>query len=270
MGIITLSRQVGSLGDETARLIAEELGFGILDRPAMEKAVDGDLFPDIPVEKYDEHSPSFWENFTSGKDIYLDRLRTAMLQAASRGNVVILGRGGQFVLQGVPGVFRVRLIAGTDTRISRTMDILGCDEKTAEKFCRRNDHDRNGFNRFFFGGHWADPSSYDLTLCTDYLDSRQSAAIIAGAYAASNSVSASESGILGDRLTSQKIRNRILYGERIPVNILEVEFEDGHATIRGTVTVKENASRCEKAAASVEGVRYVDTEIYFVNPVMSY
>lgn len=268
--MITVSRETGSLGDETARLVAERMDFTFLDRQALEKAVNGEVFPDIPTDKYDEHSPSFWENFTAGKDVYLDRLRTAMLQSASTENIVVLGRGGQFILRGIPGVFRVRLIAGHETRVSRTRETLGSDKRTAEKFCRKSDHERNGFSRFFFGGHWSDPASYDLTLCTDGLDRESAARIITEAFKASGSATIAGKSVLKDRLTAQIVRNRILYTEAIPVDLLEVEVSDGHVTVRGTVTVKENATRCETAARSVEGVSAVDTEVYFVNPVMTY
>ncbi len=270
MSIITVSRETGSLGDETARLIADRLGYSILDRPALEEAVDGDVFPDIPIEKFDEQSPSFWENFTTGKDVYLDRLRTAMLESASKTKIVVLGRGGQFILRGLPGVFRVRLIAGHETRIARTIEALSSDRKTAERFCKRSDHDRNGFSRFFFGGHWSDPASYDLTLCTDGMSIESAVNIITEAYKASGAAKTSGGTILSDRLTAQVVRNRILYADGIPVDLLEVEADDGHVTVRGTVTVRENAGRCQKAAKSVEGVRTVDVEVYFVNPVMTY
>lgn len=270
MSIITVSRETGSLGDETARLLSEKLQYALLDRNAMEKTIDGGSFPDIQLDRFDEHSPSFWENFTSGKDVYLDRLRTAMLESASAGHVVILGRGGQFILNGVPGVFKVRLIAGHDVRVARLTGLLECDQKTAERHCRKSDHDRNGFSRFFFGGHWSDPASYHLTLTTDDLDSERSAEIIKEAYKASPVSRNSGGKVLDNRLTAQIVRNRILYVERIPVDLLEVEADDGHVTIRGTVTVRENASRCEEAAKLVPGVNTVEAEVYFVNPVMTY
>lgn len=270
MSMITVSRETGSLGDETARLLSEKLQYMLLDRNAMEQTIDGKSFPDIPLERFDEHSPSFWENFTSGKDVYLDRLRTAMLESASAGHVVILGRGGQFIFNGVPGVFRVRLIASHDIRVARLTGFLECDQKTAERHARKSDHDRNGFSRFFFGGHWADPASYNLTLTTDDLDSEQSAEIIKEAYKASPASRESGGKVLDNRLVAQIVRNRILYVERIPVDLLEVEADDGHITIRGTVTVRENASRCEEAAQAVPGVNTVDAEVYFVNPVMTY
>ena len=270
MSIITVSRETGSLGDETARLLARKLGYTLLDRSAMEKAVDGEGFPDIPLERFDEHSPSFWENFTTGKDVYLDRLRTSMLESASASNSVILGRGGQFILQGIPGVFRVRLIASHDVRVARLTEILKCDKRTAERYCRRSDHDRNGFSRFFFGGHWSDSASYDLTLCTDSLEAEGAAEIVHQAYLASPASENRSGRVLMDRLTAQTVRNRILYVERIPVDLLEVEAEDGHVIVRGTVTVKENSVRCEKAAEAVDGVESVETEVYFVNPAMTY
>lgn len=270
MNNITVSRETGSLGDETARLLAEKLGYAFLDRIAMEKAVDDECFPDIPLERFDEHSPSFWENFTTGKDVYLDRLRTSMLQSAVTSNSVFLGRGGQFILQGIPSIFRVRLIASHEVRVSRLTEILKCDRKTADRYCKRCDHDRNGFSRFFFGGQWADPASYDITLCTDALEANGATEIILNAYMASPASKEKKSRVLNDRLTAQKVRNRILYVERIPVDLLEIEASDGHVVIRGTVTVKENANRCEMAAASVEGVESVVTEVYFVNPIMTY
>ncbi len=270
MSIITVSRETGSLGDETARLLAEKIQYSLLDRNRMEETIDGESFPDIPLERFDEHTPSFWENFTSGKDVYLDRLRTSILEAADAGNVVILGRGSQFILEGVPGVFRVKLIASRDVRVSRLCDKFEYNQKTAERYCKKSDHDRNGFSRFFFGGHWTNPTSYNITLSTDNLEPKTAASIINEAYKAHPSSGEAGGLILKNRLLSQIVRNRILYTERIPVDLLEVETDDGHVTIRGTVTVRENAQRCEKAAKEIDGVREVDAEVYFVNPVMTY
>jgi len=270
MSMMTVSRETGSLGDETARLLAEKLQYTLLDRTTMERTIDDDTFPDIPLDRFDEHSPSFWENFTTGKDVYLDRLRTAILESSSADRAVILGRGGQFILDGVPGVFKVRLIASTEVRVARLTEFLQCDEKTAERYCRRSDHDRNGFSRFFFGGHWNEPSTYDITLCTDNLDAQTASDILRDAYHASPASRESGGIVLKNRLMAQIVRNRILYKDKIPVDLLEVEADDGHVTIRGTVTVRENAHRCEEAARNVEGVQSVDTEVYFVNPVMTY
>jgi len=270
MSIITLSRETGSLGDETARLLAEKLQYSLLDRNRMEETIDAEGFPDIPLERFDEHSPSFWENFTSGKDVYLDRLRTSMLDAAYRGNVVILGRGSQFILESIPGVFRVKLIAGNEVRVSRICESMNTDRKTAERYCRKSDHDRNGFSRFFFGGQWTNPGSYNITLCTDNIDPDTAAEIIRVAYLAHPASEESGGIALENRLISQKVRNRILYAERIPVDLLEVEADKGRVVIRGTVTVRENARRCEEIASGIEGVKEVDAEIYFVNPIMTY
>ena len=270
MSIITVSRETGSLGDETARLLAEKMSYSLLDRKEMEETIDGEDFPDIPLERFDEQTPSFWENFTSGKDVYLDRLRTSMLEAASRGSVVILGRGSQFILEDVPGVFRVKLIASHEVRVSRLCSKFDYDRKTAGRYCKKSDHDRNGFSRFFFGGHWTNPASYNITLSTDNLAPEIAASIISKAYMAHPSSGETGGLILKNHLVSQKVRNRILYKEKIPVDLLEVETDDGSVTIRGTVTVRENALRCEKAAKGINGVKEVEAEVYFVNPVMTY
>jgi cytidylate kinase len=270
MSVITISRESGSLGENAARIIADKLRFHLMDREALEKIIEGEKFPDVPLERFDEQSPSFWEYFTGGKDVYLDRLRTAVLESAVSGGVVILGRGANFILEGIPGTLRVRIIASPDIRYDRISDKLKCDQKTAERYCRKSDHDRNGYCRFFFGGHWAGPENYDLTLSTDLLDAEYASEIIFQAYKASPAAKTSPGMALKNRLTSQTIRNRILYVHRIPVDLLEVETDGGHVTVRGTVTVRENARRCEDAVKEVEGVTSVEAEVYFVNPVMTY
>ncbi|MCG8453994.1 MAG: cytidylate kinase family protein [Spirochaetales bacterium] len=270
MSVITLSRETGSLGDDVARLLAERLNYRLLNREALDQTIENIGFPDIPLERFDEHSPSFWENFTTGKDVYLDRLRTAFLDAALEGECVVLGRGGHYVLEGIPGVFRVRLIAGRDTRTRRLASILECDPKTAERYCRRSDHDRNGFSRFFFGGHWSDPADYDMTLCTDRMDAHHAAEVIRAAYSSAPTQDSQNRELLHSRRKAQAIRNQILYVQRIPVDLLEVEVDHTQATIRGTVTVRENTERCERAAREVNGIETVKTEVYYVNPVMTY
>lgn len=270
MGIITVSRETGSLGDAAATLLAKKLQYTLVDRGALEKTIDGEKFPDIPLEHFDEQSPSFWENFTSGKDVYLDRLRTAILESAMVGNVVFLGRGAQFILAGVPGIFRVRLIAGRDIRVKRMSKVLDCDMKTAERYCKRSDHDRKGYSRFFFAGHWANSDSYEITLCTNHLNVEVATEIVLQAYKASSAESEDGSAILANRFLAQVVRNRILYVQNIPVDLLEVEAEDGHVSIRGTVTTQDAVQYCEEAAKTVKGVRAVESEIYFINPVMTY
>lgn len=266
MDIMTVSRQSGSLGEEIAGLLSSKLGFRLQNRSVMEQAVNGGDFPEIQLERYEEHSPSFRDNFTTGKDVYLDRLKTAILESAVSGKVVFLGRGSQFVLGGT--AFHVRIIASHDVRVKRVMSLLNCNHKTADRYCRKSDHDRSGFNRFFFGGQWSDPSVYSITLCTDHLDAESAANIIAEAFRAAPSVqNLSE---LKNRLTAQKVRNRILYTEHIPVSLLDVEASGSRVTIRGTVPAKDHSERCKMAALAVSGVSDAETEIYYINPVIMY
>ena len=54
MAIITVSRQTGSLGDEIARVTAEKLGYGYIEKSQISKALSALGFSLSDIEKYDE------------------------------------------------------------------------------------------------------------------------------------------------------------------------------------------------------------------------
>jgi len=270
MGVLTISRECGSSGDKIAKIISEKTGYTLLEKNSLEQIIDNEPFPDIPLEKFDEHSPGFWENFTNEKDIYLDRLRTAVLKTADKGNAVIVGRGAQFILNGVPGVFKVKITASKDFKIQRTAEIIKKDVKTAERYCRKIDHERNGFCKFFFGGAWEDPAVYHMVISTDNFTAEETAGIIINAYKASPLSGETDSRILKDRLTAQSVRNNILYKEKIPIDLLEVECLNGKVKIVGTVSAKLNIQRCTETAMKTDGVISVDSEVFYIDPVITY
>jgi osmotically-inducible protein OsmY len=49
-----------------------------------------------------------------------------------------------------------------------------------------------------------------------------------------------------------------------------VTCDNGHVSIKGTVTVEQNIEQSKKAALTVEGVKSVDPEIYFITNYMGY
>jgi len=270
MSVLTISRECGSNGDEIAKIISGKTGYTLLERKTIEKLIDNEAFPDIHLEKFDEHSPGFRENFTNEKDIYLDRLRTAVFKTADNGKAVIVGRGAQFILSSVPGVFKVKIIASKDIRIQRAADFIKKDFKTAERYCRKIDHERNGFNKFFFGGAWEDPAVYHLIVSTDNFTAEETAEIIINAYKASPVYTKTDNRILKDKLTAQSIRNNILYKEKIPIDLLEVECKHGKVKIVGTVNSKLNIDRCTETALKTDGVISVDSEVFYIDPVITY
>ena len=198
MTVITISRQYGSQGDEIALMLCEKLGYRYFDKQLMiEEASELGLSEreiiDFSEDNYKvggllerifkRGAPrviaevSTWTENTSGarakKLIELDEaygiglIKSAIQVAYERGNVVIVGRGGQAVLQENPGVFHVRIEAPKELRIAYAHKRHNLTREAARQ--RVNQHDQTGaaYLKNFYDLDWADPMLYHLILNTE-------------------------------------------------------------------------------------------------------
>jgi cytidylate kinase len=83
---------------------------------------------------------------------------------AEGGAGVILGRGGQFVLQGEPGVLHVRLDGPRERRIEQGARIQGIDRAAAEQTLDETDRARNAYVKHFYGSNPCDAKLYHVAL----------------------------------------------------------------------------------------------------------
>ncbi len=166
MAVITVSRQVGSLGTEIAQTLADRLQYDYVDKEKIGKALMGLGLPEPELERFDEKKPPFWDAWQVQRKKYLHFLEAVIYDFARRGKVVIVGRGGQVLLKDLPGVLHLRVIAPLEVRTRRILNEKKGDEKDVVRLMRRNDRDSEGFIRSFFDTNWDDPGLYDLVINT--------------------------------------------------------------------------------------------------------
>ena len=75
MAIITISRQTRSLGDEIAKATAEKLGYELVEKPHISKALSGLGFSVPDFDKYDEKKPTIWQTLSTQKILGSSRKR---------------------------------------------------------------------------------------------------------------------------------------------------------------------------------------------------
>jgi cytidylate kinase len=266
MAIITISRQIGSLGSYIANALAEELTLNLLNKESLEVMLCEHGMVEKQVNHYDEKKPKFWETLSPDKDRYLHCLKTAIYEFARKGNCIIIGRGGQVLLGDLPGVLHVRIIAPTEVRIDRIKERFSCDARHAEKLIRQSDHDRSGFYKSFFHVDWDSPSLYDLVINTHFLSLEAAAELIKDGLRFTETPERQQETLskLADLCLGQEIITTILYKEEIPVQFLEATVEDGVVTLKGSAVGVEDIRRCEIVARQVPGVQQVLNEIGFL------
>jgi len=267
MAIITVSRELGSLGNEAAETLAKRLGYNLVDKALLDKALHERGIAENKLEKYDEKRPSVWDAFSSDRDRYLHFLKAVIYEQAARGNTVIVGRGGPVLLGELPGTLHVRVTAPHEVRVRRIAAQLKVKDQQAEQILRHTDHDRSGFWRYFFNVSWADPSIYDLVINTAHIDAETVADMIEralGPFAVEKHESAARS-LLADLALGQQVETRILYDQAVPVQFLEARVSDGVVTLLGAVSALKNAEKAVEVAKGVPGVRDVRNEISFIS-----
>ncbi len=158
------------------------------------------------VETLENRSPGFGERLLAGLaqaapdvaaptavagddllEAYRREVRRLMLDAAAAGNVVILGRYGNAVLQGRLDLMRVFLYAPLAWRIANVQASLDCTAEAARSEIARIDAAGRRLGHELYRTSWGDLRQYDLTLDCSRCGVAASAEIIAVAVRAGES-----------------------------------------------------------------------------------
>jgi cytidylate kinase len=265
MPVITISRELGSLGTQIAQLLGKEFNCQCLDKESLEETFGEYGIPKESLERFDEKKPGFWDLFKTDKARYLHFTKEAIFKFAHRGSGIILGRGGQVLLADLRGVLHVLVIAPLPVRKERIMKQYNCDERHAEKILQDSDHERAGFHKFFFGVNWEKLDLYDLVINTGSFSAETAAQLIIDSMNTDEFKAAQEESTrkLADLCLEHEIKTAVIYKENIVVQFLEVVAHQGIVTISGIASTSDDLERCEKLAAEIPGVKEIHDEIYY-------
>jgi cytidylate kinase len=186
---ITISREAGAGGGHVAEFVGKKLGWEVLDKGLLDRVADRSRLPRESLTPVDETSHNWaydvlgpWlDSRVVSQDKYVTHLSRIFTAAARRGNVVLVGRGAQFVMPRDQGL-AVRIIASEKYRVKRIMEREGVDARQASRVMKAIDHGRRQFVQFFFHHDIADPHFYDMVLNVETLGPARVAEQIVNAY----------------------------------------------------------------------------------------
>ncbi len=192
MAVITIARQFGAGGAEIAATVAQRLGAEVVDKSLIAEVAARLDVATGDVEAEDEHprrlvdrlvlamtpmalefgvawDPPYVDPSFDPRRAVIERSRESIREVASRGNAVIVGRGGAFVLADVPDALHVYLCAPLEQRIATAMRRFGIGDPEARRRVHETDANREAYAHQLFGADWGDPVHYDLVLNTGRL-----------------------------------------------------------------------------------------------------
>jgi len=109
---------------------------------------------------------------------YIKTLTSVIKGLAARGNVVILGRGSQAILQHNEDALHVWVAAPRDWRVDNLMQRDDISKAEAEKRIDKSDKDRDAFHRHYFKVEPNAPALYDLGFNAARIDTETAAAMV--------------------------------------------------------------------------------------------
>lgn len=181
MSVITISRQFGAGGKTLGDMVAQKLGYTFLDDQIIQMiAVQAKVSPKW-VKSVENEAGGTLLKFITGmgrksflqrisgegymdEEIYVDLLHKIILQIAVEDNVVILGRGGQYILRDFEKAFHVLLIADRHHRIKFMETHYNFTQPQAERVVDRQEKRRINLYKKFGKEDFDQPNLYHLVL----------------------------------------------------------------------------------------------------------
>jgi len=209
MPVITIGRQFGAGGTSVGEMLARKLHADLLESRIIDEVAHRLQLPKEEVEAEDEQPGSLlarllvalgsasteplvppeaaaWQPpntdpaFDTRKAV-LEITQHVIQEAARAGNVVIVGRGGAYILRDFPGALHVFLRAAEAVRVKTIMARFKISEEEARKRMKQTDENWTSYIKQVYGHDRNLAGHYDLVLDTGRLGYEATVAAILAA-----------------------------------------------------------------------------------------
>jgi len=181
--VLTVAREFGSGGGRIAKIVAEKLGWKLIDRDLIAEVANAARVDPRIVARFDER-PESWigrmnrramqgaalaagvapeEENCFDCDVMIEMTRKIIERAHVQGNCVIVGRGGQCILRHKKDVFHAFIYAPFYERAVRLRSRLEPGAPIEQRI-HTVDGERAHYLKQTFGKTWNDPHLYDLMI----------------------------------------------------------------------------------------------------------
>ncbi len=272
MAIITVARELGSVFESEVKSISEALQAHVIHKELLEKRFQEAGADPRTLERYDEKKPGFFSSFFNNEqDVYLQTLKMVLVKEISKGQHLVIGRGGNYLLRNLPNCLKLRFVAPLEVRIRRLAENRGISEQEARKAIESSDTHRAGFCRFHYDMDWRDSTQYDLVINVTNLTTDEITAMAVQALAFFQLPEKETAGaeLLKDMLLEEEIIRQVIFVEKLPIQFFDAKCKQGEATISGIVNSPSVAAKAARLAASVEGVHGVTNGIQTVDSTLA-
>lgn len=264
MPLIAMNREMGSLGKDVAKGVADVLGSKVQHHEIIDHLANRARIRKSHVISFLEGTQGIWEKLTI--DNVKLRVLTAdeIISAAENSeNIILRGWGATSLLKEVPHAVRVCVSASRRERVKRMMQRLDLnDQGAAERIVDQNDEAAQAVMRRHFHIDTRDINEYDVGFNTDRMSVDQCVEKIV---AMVKSPQFEETEQSHDKLRDVAIQYHVRAALRTHVSTshcyVKVSVLYGRVTLEGVVDDSEQRRACAEIASRIKGVMDIDNRL---------
>ncbi len=170
MAVITLSREMGSRGDDVARAAAKRLGLRLVGHELINRAAKEAGAPEVALAEIDELGLLGVKPSVASLRLYQEKVAAVIHELAATGDVLLIGRGGQVVLADRADALHVRIIAPRAMRLALVQARCRVSAEVAAARIDASDAARSSFLKRHFGVRGDEAHLYDLVINMAHVD----------------------------------------------------------------------------------------------------
>ena len=275
MAIVTISHEMGAGGPESGTALAQRLGYRFVDQELISEAARRYGLLEEKLSHLDETKPSLFERFDTETRRYITVIQTVLFEFAEGDNVVLMGRGGQWLLRGIPHVLRIRVMAPFDLRVKRLLKKMsgqigeGANPRTITEMVRRDDAEKSGRMRYLYEVDLRDPALYDLVINTEKLTTEAAVELLSGLVRrAELATTSAGSQLVADRALASRVQVALATHPETRKFRITVEAKQAVVTLEGTSAL-DQAVEVARGVAGVVEVKPQQVEIPPIPPFVA-
>jgi len=266
MPVIALTQGMGSLAQDVAEQLADDLGLKTLQHEVAEHIANKMHVSKSLINRLRGGKAGLIEGLRADRHAMAVYTAEDVLDAAARGDVVIRGWGATQLLRAVPHIPCVRIMRPFDKRVDWLMKELDTDDRDlAEKEIHRSDQANASRMHDQFGVHWGDPVLFDMVLNTDRLSVKTCVELIKELLKRPEfaETPASRTMLQGMALSAHVRAALSAHADTHAVNVT-IESLDGRVVLSGIVADDAERHAAERVASGVAGVKAVDNLLHAI------
>ena len=255
MAILTAAAQFGCGSKEILQEVGTSLNYDLVNKRRLMNDIRA---CGVKWEKWakelDESSPGLWERYDRSFRGFWALLQSILLDYALQDNVMLKGRGANFLLEGIPYAFRIRFVASQDSRIESISLRDSLPQAKVRSLIEKSDEDKAGAIFAVYGKDVNDAQSYDAVFDTGRQSvSEMADAIIQGLLSRNELNTPAARRILSMRAVAAKIKAKVVMDSRLYVPVFDVICTETELVLKGIVRNSDQYEGIVDAARELLG-----------------